>query len=69
MISSAGHQNTRAPLTAIAAGSFVHLALDTLFIMGFHWDLMGAALAVVVSQYIASLSLCKPSPLALALRE
>lgn len=35
----------------------MHLVLDSLFIMVFHWDLVGAALAVVISQYIASLSL------------
>ena len=31
---SYGHQNTRAPLSAIAVGSFVHIVLDTLLILG-----------------------------------
>ncbi|EKX33576.1 hypothetical protein GUITHDRAFT_120215 [Guillardia theta CCMP2712] len=56
---SYGHQNTRAPLLAIATGSAVHLVLDAVFILGLEMGLSGAALAVVISQYLAALFLLR----------
>ncbi|KAJ1474213.1 hypothetical protein T484DRAFT_1833169, partial [Baffinella frigidus] len=56
---SYGHQNTKAPLQAIATGSAVHLALDFLFILVMKEGLAGAAMAVVISQYTATLMLLR----------
>ena len=43
------------PLLAIIAASFVNIALDLLFVMGFGWGIFGASFATVLAQLIAFL--------------
>ena len=56
---SYGHQNTKSPLVAISIGSAVHLVLDWLLIVWFKLGISGAAYAVAISQYLASLMLLR----------
>ena len=60
ILSAAGGHLIRAdgkPGTAMICnlvGAVVNTALDALFVMGFHWDMKGAAIATVISQIIAA---------------
>lgn len=50
-----GLGNSRAPLRFLLISSAVNIALDTLFIIRFHWGVGGAAAATVISQTAALL--------------
>lgn len=53
-------RNNHAPLYAfmcMIAGALTNIFLDWLFIMKFHWGLRGAAVATVIGQFIAFLSM------------
>lgn len=56
---SYGHQNTKSPLFAITVGSAAHLVLDYVLIVYCKLSISGAAYAVVISQYMASLILLR----------
>lgn len=47
----------KTPLYAMAIASIVNIALDYLFVMGFHWGVVGAAAATVIAQ-VASCVFC-----------
>ncbi|MDD3213113.1 MAG: MATE family efflux transporter [Eubacteriales bacterium] len=49
--------DSKTPLYAIAAATAVNIALDLLFVAGFHWGAPGAALATVIAQG-ASAAVC-----------
>ena len=44
----------RTPLIAMAAASLTNIALDLLFVLGFHWGVRGAAAATVIAQCLAA---------------
>ena len=48
--------DSRTPLLFLAVSSLLNIVLDLLFILGFHWDVRGAAIATVVSQLISGVS-------------
>lgn len=45
-----GVGNSRAPFYSVLLSSAVNVALDILFVAGFHWSVAGAAAATVISQ-------------------
>ncbi|WP_415929365.1 MATE family efflux transporter [Zhenpiania hominis] len=45
----------RTPLIAIVMAAVTNIALDLLFVFGFHWGVVGAAAATVIAQFIAFL--------------
>lgn len=47
--------DSKTPLWAMVVGSVVNIVLDLLFILVFHWGVMGAAVATVIGQACASL--------------
>ena len=47
--------DARSPLLAMVAASLVNIALDLLFVMGFHWGVVGAAAATVIAQAFSAL--------------
>ena len=47
----------KTPLYAIVVAALMNVALDLLFVVGFHWGIAGAAIATVVSQ-VASAVYC-----------
>ena len=47
--------DSRTPLIAMLVASVSNIALDLLFVMGFHWGVMGAAVGTVMSQLISAL--------------
>lgn len=54
-----GMGDSRRPFLFVAIASVVNLALDLLFVVGFHWGTFGAALATVIGQafsFICSLA-------------
>ncbi len=47
--------DSRTPLLAMVAASFVNVGLDLLFVLAFRWGIAGAAIATVLAQVVASL--------------
>ncbi len=47
--------NSRTPLVAMVIASIVNIALDLLFVLGFHWGIAGAAAATVIAQVVSCL--------------
>lgn len=47
--------NSRAPLAAMVLAALTNVALDLLFVIGFHWGVAGAALATVIAQALSLL--------------
>ena len=45
----------KSPLYAMIVASLVNIALDLLFVAGFHWGVVGAGVATVIAQICASL--------------
>lgn len=41
-------------MTGISAGNLLNIILDPIFILGFHWDVAGAALATLISNVVAA---------------
>jgi len=46
--------DSRTPLAAMIAASLTNIALDLLFVMGFHWGVQGAAVATLMAQCLAA---------------
>ena len=46
--------NSRSPLIAMVAASVTNIALDLLFVVVFHWSVIGAAAATVIAQGVAT---------------
>lgn len=46
---------SRMPLLFLAISSVLNIGLDFLFIVGFHWGVAGAAIATIISQYLAAI--------------
>lgn len=47
--------NSRAPLAAMVIAALTNIALDLLFVVGFHWGVAGAALATVLAEAVSCL--------------
>lgn len=47
--------DARSPLMAMVAASLLNIALDLLFVMAFHWGVVGAAAATVIAQACSAL--------------
>lgn len=47
--------DSKTPLYAVVLATFVNIALDLLFVMGFHWGIGGAAGATVFAQAVSTL--------------
>lgn len=45
--------DSRTPLYAIVIAALVNIALDLLFVVGFHWGIAGAAVATVIAQAVS----------------
>lgn len=50
-----GMGNSRTSMEAIVIATFTNIIIDVLFVAVFHWGIMGAALATVLSQLFSSL--------------
>ena len=46
--------DNRRPLFFLIAACMTNIVLDLVFVVGFHWDVMGAALATVLSQVVSA---------------
>lgn len=46
--------DSKTPLYAVAVATAVNIALDLLFVMGFHWGIGGAAWATVIAQGVST---------------
>ena len=46
--------NSRTPLIAMVIASVTNVALDLLFVMGFHWGVRGAAAATIIAQCLSA---------------
>ena len=46
--------NMKIPMITQLVGALTNIALDALFIMGFHWGVLGAILATVIGQWAAA---------------
>ena len=44
----------KTPLMAMVAASLTNIALDFLFVLGFHWGVQGAAIATIIAQCLAA---------------
>ena len=44
----------KTPLVAMVAASLTNIALDFLFVLGFHWGVQGAAIATIIAQCLAA---------------
>ncbi|MBD5154391.1 MAG: MATE family efflux transporter [Oscillibacter sp.] len=44
----------KTPLVAMVAASLTNIALDFLFVLGFHWGVRGAAIATIIAQCLAA---------------
>lgn len=44
----------KTPLHAMIVASFTNIALDLLFVLGFHWGIAGAAVATLIAQVVSS---------------
>ena len=49
--------NSLVPLLFLGVSVVLNVVLDTLFVVVFHWGIMGAAVATVISQYISGIGL------------
>ena len=49
--------NSAVPLYFLAVSAIINIILDLLFIMGFHWDIRGAATATITAQYISAIGI------------
>ena len=47
--------NGRKPLIAMVIASLTNIALDFLFVMGFHWGVQGAAIATLIAQSLSAI--------------
>ena len=47
--------DSKTPLYFMVVSCFINIGLDLLFILGFQWSVMGAALATVIAQLIAAI--------------
>lgn len=47
--------DSKTPLYFMVVSCFINIGLDLLFILGFRWSVMGAALATVIAQLIAAI--------------
>lgn len=45
--------DSKTPLYAMIVASLINVALDLLFVMGFHWGVAGAAVATVIAQAVS----------------
>ncbi len=45
----------KTPLTAMVIASLLNIALDVLFVYGFHWGIAGAAIATLIAQFVSSI--------------
>ena len=54
--------NSKTPLKFLIFSSIVNIALDFLFIIGFHWGVAGAAAATAISQFLAMILAIKDIP-------
>ena len=50
--------NSMVPLLFLAVSSILNIILDLLFVLKFHWGVMGAAGATVFSQYVSGIGIC-----------
>ncbi len=48
-----GMHNTRVPLLLLIVTNSLNIFLDILFVLGFGWDVTGAALASLISEYVS----------------
>lgn len=46
--------DSKTPLYAVVVATVVNIALDLLFVMGFHWGIAGAAVATLIAQGIST---------------
>ncbi len=46
--------DSRTPLNAMIVASLTNIALDCLFVLGFHWGIAGAAVATLIAQAVSS---------------
>ncbi len=52
-----GVGNSTAPLVLLAVAAVTNIVLDLLFVMGFSWNVEGAAVATVIAQYLSGIGL------------
>jgi Na+-driven multidrug efflux pump len=50
--------DSKRPLYFLIASCFINIILDLLFVVAFHWDVMGVALATVISQIVSACLVC-----------
>lgn len=50
--------DSRRPLYYLIASTFTNIILDVLFVVVFHWDVMGVAVATVLSQLLSAVLVC-----------
>ena len=50
-----GLGDSKTPLVAILIAGFTNITLDALFVLAFHWGILGAAFATLISQLLAFL--------------
>jgi putative MATE family efflux protein len=50
--------DSRRPLYYLIASCFINIVLDLLFVIAFHWDVMGVAVATVISQICSAVLVC-----------
>lgn len=50
--------DSRRPLYYLIISCFINIALDLLFVIAFHWNVMGVALATVISQVCSAFLVC-----------
>ncbi len=47
--------DSKAPLWMLVLCSLINVALDLVFVVGFHWDIVGVAVATVIAQCVSAL--------------
>ncbi len=50
--------DSRRPLYFLVISCFVNIILDLVFVIVFHWDVMGVALATIISQLVSAVLVC-----------
>lgn len=50
--------DSKRPLYYLIISCFVNIVLDIVFVVGFHWGVMGVALATVISQILSAVLVC-----------
>ncbi len=50
--------DSRKPLYFLIISCFVNIILDLIFVIVFHWDVMGVALATIISQLVSAVLIC-----------